>query len=122
MTTLEQAVQDALENLANHPKWESIVRTQRQAIEKRAQASFETYVHEFTNLPHPGDFGIPKGHWQQAKDYADQLCASTPVRKWVGLKEDQIETIFKEIERSDFFDCVVPFARAIEAKLHELNT
>lgn len=30
------------------------------------------------------------------------------------LTEEQIEAISKAIERSDFFDCVVPFARAIE--------
>ena len=31
------------------------------------------------------------------------------------LTDEQIETISDQIERSDFFDCVVPFARAIEA-------
>ena len=37
------------------------------------QKPVETYIHEFTKLPHPGDFGIPKNHWWQAKQYADAL-------------------------------------------------
>lgn len=43
-------------------------------------------------------------------------------REWVGLTEEEIEAISNEIERSDFFDCVQPFARTIEAKLKEKNT
>ena len=41
--------------------------------------------------------------------------------QWVGLTDEEIEKISDEIERSDFFDVVVPFARAIEAKLKEKN-
>jgi hypothetical protein len=37
----------------------------------------------------------------------------TPPRQ--PLSEEEIEAIAAKIERSDFFDCVVPFARAIEA-------
>jgi hypothetical protein len=37
------------------------------------QERVETYIHEFTKQPHPGDFGIPRGHWWQAKQYADSL-------------------------------------------------
>lgn len=31
------------------------------------------------------------------------------------LTDEKIEDISRQIERSDFFDCVVPFARAVEA-------
>ena len=42
--------------------------------------------------------------------------------QWVGLTDEEIEKISDEIERSDFFDVVVPFARAIEAAFLEKNT
>jgi hypothetical protein len=37
------------------------------------------------------------------------------------LTDEQIETIWKRVQANDFHDCVQPFARAIEAKLKELN-
>ena len=46
--------------------------------EPAQQEPVETYIHEFTKHPHPGDFGIPRGHWWQAKNYAEQLCACYP--------------------------------------------
>jgi len=84
----------------------------------------ETYIHEFRSLPHPGDFGIPKGHWWQAKAYAyhhaDQLCAFTPKREWVGLTEDMIADLWLQSIAGS--NTAKKFALAIEAKLKEKNT
>ena len=41
--------------------------------------------------------------------------------QWQGLTDGEIEKISDEIERSDFFDVVAPFARAIESALKEKN-
>jgi hypothetical protein len=38
------------------------------------QEPVETYIHEYRSHPHPNDFGIPKGHWWRAKQYADALA------------------------------------------------
>ena len=63
------------------------------------QASVETYIHEFRSLPHPGDFGIPKGHWWQAKAYAyhhaDQLGAFTPAPQAV-MEQQPVAWISKQ--------------------------
>ena len=45
-----------------------------------------------------------------------------PQRTWVGLTDEEIEDAWRKVETSDFYDCVQPFARAIEAKLKERNT
>ena len=37
------------------------------------QEPMETYIHHCRYQPHPNDFGIPKGHWWQAKQYADAV-------------------------------------------------
>ena len=42
-------------------------------------------------------------------------------RTWVGLTDEQIEDAWRKVETGDFYDCVQPFARAIEAKLKEKN-
>lgn len=44
-----------------------------------------------------------------------------PSKSWVSLTDEEIENISNQIERSDFFDCVIPFARAIEAALRKEN-
>lgn len=46
---------------------------------------------------------------------AGEAQPATQPRKLVALTDEQIEEISRQIERSDFFDCVVPFARAIES-------
>ena len=52
------------------------------------------------------------------KQVVTDLYTEQPKRR--PLTEEQIEAISKAIERSDFFDCVVPFARAIE-QAHEAS-
>jgi hypothetical protein len=42
-------------------------------------------------------------------------------RDWRGLTAGEIGAISDSIERSDFFDIVIPFGRAIEAALKERN-
>ena len=55
----------------------SLIKAERDALKatlaQPEQERVETYIHEFTKQPHPGDFGIPRGHWWQAKQYADSL-------------------------------------------------
>ena len=43
-------------------------------------------------------------------------------RTWVGLTDEEVESVWKQVEVSDFHDCVQPFARAIEAALRSKNT
>lgn len=69
------------------------------------QASVETYIHEFASLPHPGDFGIPKGHWWQAKAYADQLCASTPAPQAVMEQQPKQKPVAWWNPRKDTVSC-----------------
>lgn len=42
------------------------------------QEPMETYIHHCRYQPHPNDFGIPKGHWWQAKQYADAVNTTPP--------------------------------------------
>jgi hypothetical protein len=44
-----------------------------------------------------------------------------PQREWVGLTDEEIIALWRAVETSDFYDCVVPLSRAIEAKLKEKN-
>lgn len=57
------------------------------------------------------------------KHYANggHLVYPTAQRPWVGLTDEEIEEVWKQVEASDFRDVVQPFARAIEAKLKEKN-
>ena len=43
-------------------------------------------------------------------------------RPWVSLTDEEIEDAWRKVETDDFYDCVQPFAKAIEAKLKEKNT
>jgi len=45
-----------------------------QPPQRTEQEPVETYIHEYTSQPHPNDFGIPKGHWWEAKLYANALA------------------------------------------------
>ena len=73
-----RAERDALlaENEKLSDLW-SLIKAERDALKatlaQPEQERVETYIHEFTKQPHPGDFGIPRGHWWQAKQYADSL-------------------------------------------------
>ena len=48
-------------------------------------------------------------------------AAAQPKREWVGLTDEDIEVAIDSVEDNDFYDCVVPLSRAIEAKLKEKN-
>lgn len=45
----------------------------------------------------------------------------SPQRTWVGLTAEEVEKIWQSVEASDFHDCVLPFAKAIENKLKDKN-
>ncbi len=51
----------------------------------------------------------------------EPLYTHPPRREWRGLTTAEIDAISDRVERSDFFDAVIPFARAIEAALKEKN-
>ena len=68
-----------------------------------AQEPVETYIHEFTKHPHPGDFGIPKGHWWQAKQYAEQLCACYPAPQPAQPEQEQhMKTVIEMVRAAGF--------------------
>ena len=52
---------------------------------------------------------------------AQAIPATPPQRTWVGLTDEEIETIWRKVEAGDFHDCVLPFAEKLEAKLKEKN-
>ena len=43
-------------------------------------------------------------------------------RTWVGLTVEEIEYVWRKVETSDFHDCVLLFAKELEAKLKEKNS
>jgi hypothetical protein len=45
-----------------------------------------------------------------------------PAHKWVGLTDEEIEAIWRDVEVSDIYDCVLPLSRSIERALKEKNT
>jgi hypothetical protein len=60
-------------------------------------------------------------------DWGSVECGDTPLyttpqqRTWVGLTDEEIKAAWRVVETSDFYDCVVPLSRAIEAWLREKN-
>jgi hypothetical protein len=58
--------------------------------EQPEQEPVETYIHHYRSQSHPNDFGIPKGHWWQAKQYADAVNTTPPQRPWVGLTDEDV--------------------------------
>jgi hypothetical protein len=64
--------------------------------------------------------GAPVLPWIEARDAIKKALAA-PVQELVELTHDEVEEVWERVESSDFFDCVHPFARAIEAKLREKN-
>jgi hypothetical protein len=98
--------------------------------DKRAQPApvqepMETYIHHCRYQPHPNDFGIPKGHWWQAKQYADAVNTTPPAaqRQWVGLTDEEIKEVNAKVSQIPPIDyTTTTYARAIEAKLKEKNT
>jgi hypothetical protein len=54
-------------------------------------------------------------------DPVQPLYTHPPRREWRGLTTAEIDEISDRIERSNFFDIVIPFARAVEAALRSKN-
>jgi hypothetical protein len=57
-----------------------------------------------------------------AKLVATKERAQPPRRTWVGLTDEEIEYVWRKVETSDFHDCVILFAKELEAKLKEKNS
>jgi hypothetical protein len=102
------------------------LRTAIEAAEKQEAA--ERYIHEYRSKPHPGDFGIPRGHWWQAKQYADVLYTTPPAAQRQPLTDDRIGQIIEQCKITLVNYCSgekqTEFARAIEAAhgIKEKNT
>jgi protein-arginine kinase activator protein McsA len=54
--------------------------------------------------------------------YTETKKAPQAKRGWVGLTDEEIEQVWRQVQANDFHDCVQPFARAIEAKLRSKHT
>lgn len=127
MTDLRQAAQQALEALQELDGLDTetecvtidvgdVIAALRTALEQQAEPVAETYIHEYRNQPHPNDFGIPKGHWWKAKQYADALYTTLPQRQWVGLTGQEKDMIARV--SVDVFEAMY----RVEAKLKEKNS
>lgn len=120
MTTLEKAARQALEALeyttigtlsGGNDNTKKAIASLRQALEQKQEPVGEVNRHGLDSHGRKWH-GI---HWYDANvdvPHGTKLYTEPPQRN--PLTEMQIEAISKGIERSDFFDCVVPFARAIE--------
>ena len=68
--------------------------------------------------------GNARDDWNDWRDdqgvYPTALNPPTQ-RPWVGLTHEEVEEVWKQVEASDFRDCVQPFAQAIEAALRSKN-
>ena len=100
--TDREVMQQALEALESGPDVDPIfagetITALRTALEQPEQEPVETYIHHYRSQSHPNDFGIPKGHWWQAKQYADAVNTTPPAaqRKWVGLTDEEITEIYE---------------------------
>ena len=129
MTDLRQAAMQALDALERADK-DDFWREQRDAITalkaalaQAEQEPVETYIHHYRSQSHPNDFGIPKGHWWQAKQYADAVNTTpTAQRPWVELAASTILNLMPSSIPAEYDGALMEFAQAIEARLKERNT
>ena len=68
----------------------------------------------------------PVGYWKEhaqgmQRDYDLLLADFQAQRTWVGLTDEEIEYVWRRVETSDFHDCVILFAKELEAKLKDKN-
>jgi len=56
------------------------------------------------------------------KGWIEPLYTHAPQRTFVGLTDEEIEYVWRKVETSDFHDCVLLFAKELEAKLKEKNS
>ena len=140
MTTLREAAQQALEALefmadewgftqkANRPeRWKAISALQavlaQPEQEPVAWACFKNGQLQTELIGTEADVDF----WCASDDAEVQgmvkvaLYTHPPRREWRGLTEEEIDEISDRIERSNFFDIVIPFARAIEQALRSKN-
>jgi hypothetical protein len=123
---LKQAAQQALEALESGLDVDPIfagetITALRTALEQPEQEPVETYIHHYRSQSHPNDFGIPKGHWWQAKQYADAVNTTPPQRPWVELAASTILNLMPSSIPAEHDGALMEFAQAIEAKLKERN-
>ena len=90
------------------------------------QEGYEAGQHDMSTKPQNVDTSAKRVYASDISATSDKSGisdkADEQAEPWVSLTEKEIENISNQIERSDFFDCVIPFARAIEAALRSKNT
>jgi hypothetical protein len=59
--------------------------------------------------------------WKVGMESTCKCPDETLQHTWVGLTDEQIEAVWRNVQANDFHDCVQPFARAIEARLKAKN-
>ena len=83
-------------------------------------ASESTYKEQLETDEPVGKFAkFTDGIWKEVTDYSAGIpLYTTPQRTWVGLTDEEIETIYAECNVWDKFE----YERMLEAKLKEKNT
>jgi hypothetical protein len=126
MTTLEQAARQALEALKNrfNPKeygeMDKAITALRQALEQ--QPKQQPKQEPVAWMSQGGDVSRSKRYFEEM-GFTDliPLYTEPPKREWVGLTdEDMIADLW--LQSIAGLNTATKFARAIEAKLKELNT
>ena len=139
---LEQAARQAMEKMEHmmaHGEWyepEQALSALRQAFESVEQKQ-EPVVYQYrTRANWEGALGWSA--WENCTKGRAQDCWSCPLvhdwlyearalytepskRKWVGLTDEEIEAIWRNVEVNDIYDCVLPLSRAIEQASKEKN-
>ena len=95
----------------------------KQATESPMRTELHPWEKAVLSPPNPGDFGIPKEHWDKAQYYANywhenRVAAQRP-SSFAGLTPEEILDLF---DRNNVYGSKwIEFARTVEAKLKEKN-
>ena len=92
----------------------------RQGLEDGAAQPEQEPVAWMTNSEHEYSLEY-KFNWLKTPLHDIPLYTAPPKRKWVGLTDDDIENLWNGVQWS-ISDFVIPFTRAVEAKLKEKNS
>lgn len=116
------AIKEALANVAiNDTSKERVDEMQKQRHEQEPVAWMDADGKTFPFVWNVALLGV-----RQGSKYLDEsltpLYTTPPQRTWQGLTDEEIETIWRKVEAGDFYDCVLPFAEKLEARLKEKNT
>ena len=110
----------------NHKGWVDKLYTHSQPKQELTNIErHETNIEKFLGAPQqPEQVHLPCIEYIQC--CTDKTCpkckaAAIPQRTFVGLTDEEIEYVWRRVETSDFHDCVLLFAKELEAKLKQKN-